>query len=131
MDAPLAATDANARGIVMDSLADDDEILPGVRRTIRDLIEWQDADIERLKVEVHEIHDQCVIGDNALGDSEHRAAGLEKSLHFYTLRHDLLAKTQKRMRNPERTLVCDILANGTLLPDPQGKRYGTDGDTNG
>jgi hypothetical protein len=30
------------------------------------------------------------------------------------------------MRDPERTLVCDILANGTLLPDPNGERYGFD-----
>jgi len=36
----------------------------------------------------------------------------------------LLARVQKHMRDPERTLVCDILANGQLLPDPNGKRYG-------
>jgi hypothetical protein len=36
----------------------------------------------------------------------------------------LLARVQKHMRDPERTLVCDILANGQLLPDPHGKRYG-------
>lgn len=28
------------------------------------------------------------------------------------------------MRDPERTLVCDILANAALLPDPKGLRYG-------
>jgi hypothetical protein len=39
-------------------------------------------------------------------------------------RLDLLASVQKHMRDPERTLVCDILANGQLLPDPKGKRYG-------
>jgi hypothetical protein len=36
----------------------------------------------------------------------------------------LLARCQKHMRDPERTLVCDILANGQLLPDPKGERYG-------
>jgi len=36
---------------------------------------------------------------------------------------DLLQKNQKYMRDPERTLVCDIIANGQLLPDPEGKRY--------
>lgn len=36
----------------------------------------------------------------------------------------LLAMFQKKMRDPERTLVCDILANGQLLPDPNGERYG-------
>lgn len=39
-------------------------------------------------------------------------------------RLDLLARVQNHMRDPERTLVCDILANGQLLPDPHGKRYG-------
>lgn len=52
-----------------------------------------------------------------------------KNLHyakqFYQRRCDLLQKEQRRMRDPERTLVCDILANGTLLPDPNGMRYGT------
>lgn len=36
----------------------------------------------------------------------------------------MLSRLQKHMRDPERTLVCDILANGRLLPDPHGKRYG-------
>lgn len=44
---------------------------------------------------------------------------------FYQRRFDLLQKEQRRMRDPERTLVCDVLANGTLLPDPNGTRYGT------
>jgi hypothetical protein len=28
------------------------------------------------------------------------------------------------MRDPERTIVYDIIANGAMLPDPEGKRYG-------
>ena len=28
------------------------------------------------------------------------------------------------MRDPERTMVCDILANGQTLPDADGSRYG-------
>ena len=55
MDKPLAATDANTRASCMESLTDDDEILPGVRRTIRDLIEWQDEEIARLKARVKEL----------------------------------------------------------------------------
>ena len=43
---------------------------------------------------------------------------------WYLRRVNLLGKVQKHMRDPERTLVCDILANGQLLPDPHGKRYG-------
>ena len=36
-----------------------------------------------------------------------------------------LQQEQHRFREPERRILCDILANGTLLPDPQGTRYGT------
>lgn len=43
---------------------------------------------------------------------------------WYKHRVDMLAEHQKRMRDPERTLVCDIIANGQLLPDPDGSRYG-------
>lgn len=43
---------------------------------------------------------------------------------FYKRRCELLQATQHLMRDPERTVVCDILANGTLLPDPDGTRYG-------
>ena len=42
---------------------------------------------------------------------------------FYIRRFDRLQKEQQRMREPERTMVCDILANGSLLYDPTGIRY--------
>lgn len=45
---------------------------------------------------------------------------------FYKSRVELLGKAQKYMRDPERTIVCDILANNALLPDPKGERYGQD-----
>ena len=45
---------------------------------------------------------------------------------FYRNRCELLQKVQKYMRDPERTIVCDILANNSLLPDPSGVRYGQD-----
>lgn len=51
---------------------------------------------------------------------------LQKSLNFYKQRCELLQQVQKYMRDPERTIVCDILANNSLLPDPEGKRYGLD-----
>lgn len=44
---------------------------------------------------------------------------------FYIRRFDRLQKEQRNMREPERTMVCDILANGSLLFDPNGARYGT------
>ena len=43
---------------------------------------------------------------------------------FYKTRCELLQKVQKYMRDPERQIVCDILANNSLLPDPSGVRYG-------
>ena len=55
-----------------------------------------------------------------------QVAKLEASRDFYKSRCELLQKTQKYMRDPERIIVCDILANNTLLPDPEGKRYGKD-----
>lgn len=51
---------------------------------------------------------------------------LENSLRFYRSRCELLQKVQIYMRDPERTIVCDILANNSLLPDPKGTRYGQD-----
>ena len=46
------------------------------------------------------------------------------SSDFYKRRVELLQEQQKYMRDPERSLVCDILANAQLLPDPEGIRYG-------
>ena len=43
---------------------------------------------------------------------------------WYQNRIRLLSMVQSHMRDPERELVCDILANGQLLPDPDGGRYG-------
>jgi predicted helicase len=51
---------------------------------------------------------------------------LKISRDFYKSRCELLEKVQKYMRDPERTIVCDILANNALLPDPKGERYGQD-----
>ena len=49
---------------------------------------------------------------------------LRDSLKFYKRRCDALQEWQSKMRDPERTIVCDILANGiTLHPDYSGDRY--------
>jgi hypothetical protein len=45
------------------------------------------------------------------------------SLDFYKRRCELLQECQKHMRDGERTLVCDILANGQLMGPPDGPRY--------
>jgi len=46
------------------------------------------------------------------------------SLDFYKRRADALQQWQSKMRDPERTIVCDILANGCTL-EPAGDRYTT------
>lgn len=48
---------------------------------------------------------------------------LHRRVLFYQSRCDLLQSWQRFMREPERTLVCDVLANGTVLPDKNGGRY--------
>jgi hypothetical protein len=50
---------------------------------------------------------------------------LDEALHslgFYRRRIDALQKWQSKMRDPERTIVCDIIANGHTL-EPAGDRY--------
>ena len=49
---------------------------------------------------------------------------LANEVGFYQRRIAILEREQKFMRDPERTLICDVLANGQLLPDPEGTRYG-------
>lgn len=74
MDRPLAAEDTEAgrtaREIVMDSLTDAEPILPGVKRTARDLIEWQAERIARQSAEIQKLK-----GD--LSASEASVASLE------------------------------------------------------
>lgn len=49
---------------------------------------------------------------------------LESSLDFYRRRVELLQTWQSKMRDPERTIACDIIANGqTLPPENAGDRY--------
>lgn len=47
-----------------------------------------------------------------------RIAKLESSVEFSQRRLEQLSKLQSTMREPERTIVCDILANGVLLNPP-------------
>lgn len=57
-----------------------------------------------------------------LTDAE--SSKLRSSLDFYKRRVDELQSAQAQMRDPERMMVCDILANGHLL-HPAGDRYTT------
>ena len=56
--------------------------------------------------------------------SEARAAALELEAERPRKKLELLQKWQSKMRDPERTIVCDILANGQMMADPNGTRYG-------
>ena len=51
-------------------------------------------------------------------------ARAEDKARWAMRRLELLLAEQRRFRDPERTILCDIIANGALLPDPDGKRYG-------
>jgi hypothetical protein len=61
-----------------------------------------------------------------LEELEKEKQDLKFSRDFYKSRCELLGKVQKYMKDPDRQIVCDILANNTLLPDPKGERYGQD-----
>ncbi len=54
---------------------------------------------------------------------------IAESKWWYKHRVEMLAENQPRMRDPERTLVCDIIANGQLLPDTDGSRYGPNAES--
>jgi len=56
--------------------------------------------------------------------NEAAARIVAERMKTYDRKLRLLTKEQHRMRDPERTLLCDIIANGQLLPDPNGSRYG-------
>lgn len=44
--------------------------------------------------------------------------------NFYQRRVELLQKWQSKMRDPERAIACDIIANGQTLPSENaGDRY--------
>ena len=54
-----------------------------------------------------------------------RAKRARVSSDFYRKRVELIQGVQSQMRDPERQVICDILANAQFLPDPDGKRYGS------
>ena len=68
----------------------------------------------------------CISVQPAADDKE--LADMTRSRDWYKCRVNMLHQWQSKMRDPERTIVCDILANGQMLPDPDGKRYGPAAD---
>lgn len=82
--------------------------------------EWITNPRDRALLEV--FHKAC----NAEGGSADEVIlrGLKAVLQDGLSRSHRLQQENHRFREPERTILCDILANGTLLPDPDGTRYG-------
>jgi len=72
-----------------------------------------------------ELREELATAQDALAAEIAAHTKTAQSLIWYKQRLEMLQREQKRLRDPERTLICDIIANGALLPDPDGKRYGT------
>ena len=78
-------------------------------------------------VNPEELRARMRAGERIIGMQDELVEHCRKLAHsadWNRRRVEMLSRLQKHMRDPERTLVCDILANGQLLPDPHGKRYG-------
>jgi hypothetical protein len=66
----------------------------------------QQAEIEALKAKIDRLTSR------GIEDMKARIAELEDSVRFFAIRCEELQEIQSRMRDPERQMVCDILANG-------------------
>ncbi|MFM7011882.1 MAG: hypothetical protein ACKO0Z_21560 [Betaproteobacteria bacterium] len=75
----------------------------------RNSLPFEAADeIDNLEREVEQLRSR-------VAELEESEKSLKSSLNFYKTRCDLLQRMQSNMRDPERQVVCDILANGMLL----------------
>ncbi len=54
--------------------------------------------------------------------------GLADEVEFYKSRCENLQKAQRAMRDPERKMVCDVLANGKLAPHLPNIQHEARGD---
>ena len=89
--------------------------------------EFKDGDLESVAehaLECVRSHDPeaRVIGNCRAKDLAKIFKDYNSDREFYRKRVDALQKAQSKMRDPERTMVCDILGNGFLY-DPKGDRY--------
>jgi hypothetical protein len=105
----LSPSDATACSALDDALA---LIALGPQRSANSF-EWYQVSLEMCK--------HCKGTENV---NEAAARIVVERMKTYDRKLRLLTKEQHRMRDPERTLLCDIIANGQLLPDPSGSRYG-------
>ncbi len=72
----------------------------------------------------HELEAELTAANAANEELRRDNKKLYHSKCFYQSRVDKLGMLQKAMRDPERMVICDILANGQMLPDPNKERYG-------
>lgn len=80
--------------------------------------------IEALQAQVTNEHINCAMADESVRILQARVTELESERDFYKRRVELLRQWQSKMRDPERTIACDIIANGqTLPPEIAGNRY--------
>ena len=94
-----------------------------VAATLRQFNGWRrDFDDKLEQPDPHEVSEAI---DAAIEMIE-RLEAAESSVAWHQRRFMALQMHQKKMREPERTIVCDILANGELMhPTVAGDRYAT------
>uniref|UniRef100_A0A6H1Z6Q4 Uncharacterized protein n=1 Tax=viral metagenome TaxID=1070528 RepID=A0A6H1Z6Q4_9ZZZZ len=81
---------------------------------IRKLIGWRGMLEAKATVNIGDLADRA---EAELAAILKRNEEQETRIRVQGHKLDLLQREQMRMRDPERTLVCDIIANGALLPD--------------
>ena len=72
----------------------------------------------------HELDGWPAVQMSFLWDMARALMRQQIQIERYEAKLHLLQREQSRFGNgKERTLLCDILANGQMMPDPKGKRY--------
>ena len=91
-----------------------------VAATLRQFNEWRLGDEDLPQPDAKQI----TAAIYAAVEMIERLEGAEASAEWHRRRWMALQMHQKKMREPERTIVCDILANGELMhPTVAGNRY--------
>lgn len=84
---------------------------------------WADARFISISA-LREALEQPPVSSHPAASDDNQLEDALNSLAFYRRRYEMLQQWQSKMRDPERTIVCDILANGqTLPPGVAGDRY--------
>ena len=87
---------------------------------LRQFNEWRRGDEDIPQPDTREISEAI----DAAVEMIVRLELAESSIAWYRRRWIALQMHRTKMRNPERTMVCDILANGDLMhPTVTGDRY--------